>query len=104
MTAFDHIERDVGGHFRLNLYAAIYRVVDGLRRLGPGGSDLERSLREHQFLKRYVEEMLPHMPAELAWDSMSPWWQAEIMAWEQGRSEEHTSELKSHRYISYAVF
>src|ERR1044072_2568920 len=86
MTAFDHIERDVGGHFRLNLYAAIYRVVDGLRRLGPGGSDLERSLREHQFLKRYVEEMLPHMPAELAWDSMWRGWQAEIRAWEQGHN------------------
>jgi len=82
-NAFGHIERTAAGHFRLNFYAAIYHLVDALRRIGgEGGEAFDRTLQEHRFLARYLEQILPHIPAELSWRDMPHWWRSEISAWE----------------------
>ena len=66
--AFSHLERSIAGHFRLNLYAAIYYIVHALRRIG-GNAGIERILNEHRFLARYLEQILPHIPDGLGWRS-----------------------------------
>jgi hypothetical protein len=85
--AFDHIERGVAGHFRLNFYAAIYHLVHALRGLAnENGTALETTLRAHRFLAGYLAEILPHIPDELSWEEMLGWWQKEISDWESDAS------------------
>src|SRR5260370_19866248 len=82
-NAFSHIEHTAAGHFRLNFYAAVYHLVHALRRMGSdSGVALDRTMQQHRFLARYLEQILPHIPDERSWDDMLPWWQNEISAWE----------------------
>jgi hypothetical protein len=83
LNAFNHIERSAAGHFRLNFYAAVYHVVHALRRLADNSdAEFAKTLQEHRFLARYLEQILPHLPDELSWKDMLAWWQREISAWE----------------------
>jgi hypothetical protein len=87
--SFDHIERNVAGHFRLNFYAAVYHLVHALRRLAnENGTAFETTLRAHGFLARYLEQILPHIPDELSWEEMLAWWRREISDWENDASAE----------------
>src|SRR5215469_2373947 len=83
VNAFSHIEHSVAGHFRLNFYAAVYHLVHALRRIGSdSGVALDKTLQQHRFLARYLEQILPHIPDELSWEDILPWWQSEISTWE----------------------
>jgi hypothetical protein len=82
-NAFSHIEHSAAGHFRLNFYAAVYHLVHALRRIGSdSGVVLDKTLQQHRFLARYLEQILPHIPDELSWEDILPWWQGEISTWE----------------------
>jgi hypothetical protein len=81
---FDHVPRTVGGHFVINLYAAIYRLLHQTRRYAElGGSTLEATLERYPFLAEYFGEMRQHMPDDITWEGASAWWQQEITAWER---------------------
>src|ERR1700691_644862 len=83
-NAFAHIEPTAAGHFRLNFCATVYHLVHALHRLGSeSGTPLDKILQEHSFLRRYLEQIVPHIPDELSWQDMLPWWQNEISAWER---------------------
>jgi len=81
---FDHVPRSVGGHFVLNLYAAIFRVLDQTRSFAElGGSTLESVFDRYGFLGEYFMEMRQHMPEELTWEGGADWWRRELDAWEK---------------------
>lgn len=83
-TAFEDLPRDREGHFVLRLYAAIYRVIEHLRRLeGVGGLPLEELFQRFGFLGEYFEEMRRRMPGELTWAAAGEWWEREIASWEE---------------------
>jgi hypothetical protein len=83
-AAFSDIERSPEGHFRLNFYAAVYHVVHALRALAQeNGAPFERTLREHRFLARYLEQILPRIPDGLSWRQTLDWWRSEVSAWEE---------------------
>lgn len=82
-TAFDDVPRTAAGHFRLNFSAAIYGLMHMLHGLdGQGSSALEDILKSHRFLRGYLEQIVPRVPAELGWSEVLAWWQCEITAWE----------------------
>ena len=83
VNAFADMEHDAAGHFRLNFHAAVYHLIHALRRLGAGGSaTLDQALKEHPFLGRYLEQMLPQIPDDLSGTDALAWWRAEIEDWE----------------------
>jgi hypothetical protein len=82
-NAFSHLEHNAAGHFRLNLYAAVYHIVHALRQItGKDKPALEKILSEHRFLGRYLEQILPHLPDNLGWEAVLAWWRQEIASWE----------------------
>lgn len=103
-NAFDHIERTAAGHFRLNFYAAVYHLVHALRRLAEdAGASLEKTLQEHRFLGRYLEQVLPHLPDALSWDEALSWWQREITDWETaGGADLPLVALSAHGGVGFA--
>jgi hypothetical protein len=81
---FDHVPRSVGGHFVINLYAAIFRVLDQTRIFAElGGTTLESVFDRYGFLGEYFLEMRQHMPEDLTWEDGSEWWHKELVAWEK---------------------
>src|SRR5262245_33727377 len=81
---FDHVPRSVGGHFVLNLYAAIFRVLDQTRHFAElGGTTLESVFDRYSFLGEYFMEMRQHMPEELTWEGGADWWRRELDVWEK---------------------
>ena len=69
----------------MNFHAAVYRLVNHLRRRGEAaGGALDRTLAGHPFLHRYLEAMAPFLPDELGWDETVTWWEREVTAWEGG--------------------
>jgi hypothetical protein len=81
---FDHVPRTGGGHFVVNLYAAIYRLLHQTRHMVQlGGGTLEELYQRYPFLAEYFHEMRRHMPTEITWDEATLWWQREITAWER---------------------
>jgi len=85
---FDAVPRTPAGHFVLFLYAAIFRLVDHVRRLAEaGGAPLEQVFERYPFLGEYFAEMRGHMPDELTWADGTTWWREEIAAWEDAASE-----------------
>jgi hypothetical protein len=81
---FDHVPRSVGGHFVINLYAAIFRVLDQTRSFAElGGTTLESVFERYAFLGEYFMEMRQHMPEELTWEGGAAWWRRELDAWEK---------------------
>ena len=83
-TAFDHVPRSVGGHFVLNLYAAIFRVLDQTRLFAErGGSSLEALFARYTFLGEYFQEMRVQMPQDITWEDGSEWWRRQLLEWEK---------------------
>src|SRR5262245_61647788 len=88
-TAFDHLPRTPGNHFRLCFYAATYRVILHLYRLAKNAGDNPRhALEEHAFLGRYLEEMLAYQPEDLDWDEAVAWWGTQVRDWEADAHQE----------------
>jgi hypothetical protein len=82
-TAFEHVPRSAGGHFVLNLYAAIYRLLHQTRKFAElSGATLEDVFERYPFLGEYFNEMRRHMPEDITWDAATAWWEAQIEAWE----------------------
>jgi AAA+ superfamily predicted ATPase len=80
---FHHVPSSVGGHFVLNLYAAIFRLLHQTRRFAEvSDSSLEEVFQRFPFLGEYFAEMRQQMPDDLAWDDGTEWWRAEITRWE----------------------
>lgn len=81
---FDHVPRTVGGHFVINLYAAIFRVLDQTRRFAElGGTTLESVFERYTFLAEYFNEMRQHLPETLTWEEGADWWRGQLNAWEK---------------------
>ncbi|HUL58301.1 MAG TPA: ATP-binding protein [Anaeromyxobacteraceae bacterium] len=81
---FDHVPRTAGGHFVLNVYAAIYRLLNQTRRLAElSGSSLDAVFERFPFLGEYFDEMRAHMPDDLTWDAATAWWAAQLDGWER---------------------
>ena len=81
---FDHVPRTTGGHFVINLYAAIYRLVHQTRRFAEvSDSSLEEVFERFPFLGEYFNEMRQHMPEEISWEEATGWWKQEIADWER---------------------
>lgn len=81
---FAGVPATVHGHFRLNFYAAVYRLIHAIRRLGAmGGTRLEAVFEIYPFLAGYFDEMRPYLPDDASWDDALHWWQDAITAWEQ---------------------
>jgi hypothetical protein len=78
------VPRSIGGHFVINLYAAIFRVLDQTRIFAElGGTTLESVFDRYGFLGEYFLEMRQHMPDELTWEGGTEWWRRELDAWER---------------------
>jgi hypothetical protein len=83
-TVFVHVPTTAEGHFRLHFFAAIFRVINHLRRLAElRGDDLEESLEKYVFLAGYFSEMRQYLPDEITWEEALTWWEEEITAWEE---------------------
>ncbi|MDA8018116.1 MAG: ATP-binding protein [Thermoanaerobaculia bacterium] len=88
-SAFEDLPADAGGHFVLNLYAAIFRLVNHLRQLAElSDSSLEQAFERFPFLGEYFLEMRPRMPEGLTWSDGIAWWREQILVFE-GRCEGH---------------
>ncbi len=82
-NAFAAIPHSAKADFRIHFYAAVYRILHMVRRLGADGDqDLGRVVERYPFLGGYVAEMLPYLPGDVSWDGMPGWWEREIAAWE----------------------
>ena len=82
-NAFADLPRTVATHFRIGLYAALYRIFHSLRGAASSGSaGLEGVLRRYPFLGGYYEEMRPLLPEGLGWDETLAWWESEMLDWE----------------------
>ncbi len=82
-STFTDLPRTAASHFRLNLYAGLYRLFHSLRSASAGPAALESVLRRYPFLGGYYEELRPFLPDGLGWDDALAWWESEIRAWEE---------------------
>ena len=81
-NAFDHVQRTVGGHFVISLYAGIYRLLNQIRRLHVvGGDSLETFFNRLPFLADYFNEMREHMPEDIHWEDATEWWHMQLEVW-----------------------
>ncbi len=86
---FGHVPRNPGGHFVVCIYAAVYRLLYQVYRLGDvGGLTLEESLERYPFLADYFNEMRSHMPEEISWEEGARWWREQLESWES-ECEQH---------------
>jgi hypothetical protein len=82
-NAFEHIPHTVEGHFLLNFYAAVYRLIHYLNRLGQWEeADVGAYFDRYPFLAGYFVEIDRAMPKRVAWEESLIWWQREIADWE----------------------
>lgn len=80
---FEHVPRSVGGHFVINLYAAIYRLLHQTRRFAElSESSLEEVFQRFPFLGEYFNEMRQHMPEDISWEEATEWWKKESTRWD----------------------
>lgn len=80
---FSHVPSGPAGHFVIYLYAAIYRLMNQVRRLSEGsGIGLESVFQRYPFLGEYFNEMRSHMPEDIRWDEAAEWWREQLTLWE----------------------
>ncbi|WP_321415751.1 AAA family ATPase [uncultured Desulfobacter sp.] len=80
---FSHVSPGTAGHFVIYLYAAIYRLMNQIRRLSEvGGSSLEEVFERYPFLGEYFNEMRSYMPRNISWDEATGWWRRQLELWE----------------------
>ena len=90
-TAFADIPRTAKGHFVLNFYAAVYYLINHIRRLSQvGGENLEKTFEKYPFLAGYLDEIRVYLPENVTWKDALGWWEQEITAWEKGHAEHLT--------------
>jgi hypothetical protein len=82
-TPFQSVPQTASGHFVLCLYAAVFHLINHIRRLGEiANTPLETTFERFPFLGEYFGEMRDEMPADLTWGSAARWWRDSIIAWE----------------------
>jgi hypothetical protein len=82
-NAFEHVPHTVQGHFLLNFYAAVYRLIHYLSRLSELEEvDFDVYFDRYPFLAGYFAEIDRVMPKRVIWAESLMWWQREITAWE----------------------
>ena len=80
---FQEVRATPHQHFVLHLFAAVFRIINHVRRLGESsGDDLETIFKQYPFLAGYFGEMLDYMPDETTWEEGPNWWEQQITAWE----------------------
>jgi hypothetical protein len=85
---FDTIPHSIEGHFLLNFYAAILRLLNYIYRMSEfGGDDLSAVLDAYPFLGRYFAGIQDYVPDDVTWNQASKWWEREIEAWEEKGKE-----------------
>ena len=80
--AFEKIPYTASGHFLLNFYAAVYRLINHIYRLGKE-EELDKTFKKYPFLEGYFKEMLKYMPEDVGWEDALLWWENEITSWEK---------------------
>lgn len=85
LAAIDLTARD---HFRVNFHAAIFHLVDHVRRRA-GSAGLDSAMRRYPFLGPYFEASGPLLPDGLDWDATRTWWQEVIESWEDQPAGPH---------------
>src|SRR5690606_22489733 len=83
-TVFDHVPHSPRGHFRLNFYAAVTRLIAFL---ADGDHGLDAQLGRFPFLAGYLAELRRNLPPDLPIDETAPWWEREIASWEAATGE-----------------
>ena len=87
-TSFEDLPRTAEGHFVLHVYAAVFRLLRHVRRLGRmGGTPLEQMLDRYPFLTGYFDEIRQHLPEGIRWTPATDWWEAEIQSWEEATGD-----------------
>jgi ATPase family protein associated with various cellular activities (AAA) len=81
---FDDVPPTAAGHFQLNVYAAVYWLVDHLRRMGRAAAPgLDAAIERYPFLAGYGAEIRRRLPEGLTWPDAKAWWRSEIARWER---------------------
>ncbi len=70
-------------HFQVNVHAAVFMIVDHLRR---AAGDLKPVFDRHPFLLGYLDSAMPFVPAGMSWEDTHRWWVEQIEAWERAAS------------------
>jgi hypothetical protein len=84
-NAFEHVPRTVEGHFLLNFYAAVHRLICYVRRLSLAeGADLATYFERYPFVAGYFDQVRRIVPDDVAWEDASAWLAEEIAGWEAG--------------------
>jgi hypothetical protein len=79
---FDSLDRTPAGHFRLYLYAAVFRLIHRLHRLAAGrGEEPEALYERFPFLRGYLDQLRPHLPEHMTWTESLRWWPDAIARW-----------------------
>jgi hypothetical protein len=80
---FQAVPQTPSGHFVLCLYAAVFHLINHIRRLGEvADTPLEATLERFPFLGEYFSEMRDQMPDDLTWGAAARWWRDAIAEWE----------------------
>jgi hypothetical protein len=80
---FISIEKNIRGHFRLQFYGVILRLLLYIERMSTlGGESLEELSNRYPFLKRYQEEIERQLPIDLPLHRAIPWWDEQVSDWE----------------------
>jgi ATPase family associated with various cellular activities (AAA) len=81
---FEHIPLTAGGHFVLNFYAAVYSLINYIRRLSEkAGEEPVKRFKEFPFLQSYFAEINQSLPPGVTWSQAAAWWESEIADWEK---------------------
>ena len=87
-NAFEGVPHTVWGHFRLNFYAGVDRLLTYLYCLSElGGEELETIFERYRFLAGYFAEIQQYLPEDIGWEDAYEWWEAEITDWEKTSDE-----------------
>ncbi len=73
-------------HFRVHYHAAVFLLIDHLRRSSTTG-DIAELLDRHPFLVGYLDSVTRLLPTEASWSEARTWWPTAIARWEQANPE-----------------
>src|SRR4051794_25468512 len=86
-NAFRAITHTAENHFWLLSHAAVFRLVNYLRRISTLSEEPpDACLDAFPFLSDYFEGLRPYLPEDLDWNSSGAWWEDQIARWEAGSS------------------
>lgn len=83
VNAFKDVPQTPAGHFRIVFYAAVYRLINYIRRIHTetGTESLESIFKKYPFLTQYFKEITPYLPAQSDWETLLKWWETQLDTW-----------------------